>query len=153
MQLFILDRDPVKAARYACDKHVVKICTEAGQILATALHGRGIITQWKPTHKGHPLSKWVDTRHHAEWTKAYGIALCVEYQERYNKRHKTQDFLESLDLSSIPKSASDTVHFIQCIPEEFISTDSVDGYRKYYMGDRIRAFARWKNRGAPYWWV
>jgi len=33
MNLFILDKDPVKAAQLQCDKHVVKMIVESGQML------------------------------------------------------------------------------------------------------------------------
>ena len=32
MNIFILDRDPVLAAQYQCDKHVVKMVLETAQI-------------------------------------------------------------------------------------------------------------------------
>lgn len=36
MNIFYLDRDPALAARYHCDKHVVKMILELGQLLSTA---------------------------------------------------------------------------------------------------------------------
>ena len=36
MNIFALDNDPETAAKYACDKHVVKMCTESAQLLSTA---------------------------------------------------------------------------------------------------------------------
>lgn len=36
MNIFYLDEDPVKAAQYMCDKHVVKMIVESAQILSTA---------------------------------------------------------------------------------------------------------------------
>ena len=35
MNLFILDKDPVKAAQLQCDKHVVKMIVESAQMLST----------------------------------------------------------------------------------------------------------------------
>jgi hypothetical protein len=35
MNIFILDRDPIRAAEYHCDKHANRMLTEACQILAT----------------------------------------------------------------------------------------------------------------------
>lgn len=36
MNIFRLSDDPAEAARFHCDRHVVKMCTEAAQILSTA---------------------------------------------------------------------------------------------------------------------
>ena len=36
MNIFVLDKDPVKAAEYHCNKHVVKMILEAGQMLCAA---------------------------------------------------------------------------------------------------------------------
>ena len=39
MNKFILDRDPVLAAQYQCDKHVVKMVLETAQIMSTIAGG------------------------------------------------------------------------------------------------------------------
>ena len=36
MNIFVLDRDPIQAAKYMCDKHVVKMILESCQLLSTA---------------------------------------------------------------------------------------------------------------------
>ena len=36
MNRFVLDQDPLKAAAYHCDKHVVKMILEEAQMLSTA---------------------------------------------------------------------------------------------------------------------
>lgn len=38
VNVFMLDLDPVLAARYHCDKHVVKMILETAQLLSTAWH-------------------------------------------------------------------------------------------------------------------
>ena len=65
MQLFILSEDPVEAATMACDRHVIKICTEVGQILTAALSKVGVSTRWKVAYKNNPLSLWVTNRSQA----------------------------------------------------------------------------------------
>ena len=35
MNIFILDKNPIKAAQLQCDKHVVKMIVESGQMLST----------------------------------------------------------------------------------------------------------------------
>ena len=36
MNIFVLDNDPIKAAEYSCDKHVVKMIVESCQMLSSA---------------------------------------------------------------------------------------------------------------------
>ena len=36
MNIFVLDKNPIKAAQQHCDKHVVKMIVESGQMLSTA---------------------------------------------------------------------------------------------------------------------
>ena len=36
MNIFFIDRDPVLAARYHCDKHVPKMIVEYAQLMSTA---------------------------------------------------------------------------------------------------------------------
>lgn len=152
MQIFILDLDPIQSATFACDRHVVKICTEVGQILTTALSTKGVSLPWKVTHRHHPLSGWTLNKNHATWALEYGLALCREYTHRYSKVHKTEAYLAALDLSPLDSQVP-FEGFLQVIPEEFKGPDPVEAYRRYYMGDRIRGFATWKNRNPPDWFV
>ena len=36
MNIFCLDKDPVKAAQMMCDKHIVKMLLESAQLMCTA---------------------------------------------------------------------------------------------------------------------
>ena len=36
MNIFVLDKDPIVAAKMACDKHIVKMILESAQMLCTA---------------------------------------------------------------------------------------------------------------------
>ena len=50
MNIFILDRDPVLAAQYQCDKHVVKMVLETAQIMSTIAGGtRNRSNRWRLT--------------------------------------------------------------------------------------------------------
>ena len=65
MNIFILDEDPIQAARMQCDKHVVKMPLESAQMLSAA--HRTIDYDTLPTdskiyqvsHQHHPCTKWV----------------------------------------------------------------------------------------------
>ena len=38
----------------------------------------------------------------------------------------------------------------QCMPEEYRDEDTVEAYRKYYIGEKA-GFAKWKAREVPEW--
>ena len=82
MNVFVLDESPVIAAQSQCDKHVVKMIVESGQMLSTAHRmldgtadrrpsksGKRLIQHWslndvrecvlyKAVHMGHPCTVW-----------------------------------------------------------------------------------------------
>ena len=58
MNIFILDKNPIKAAREHCDKHVVKMIVESGQMLSTAhrlLDGKEYIEK---SRTGRNIKRW-----------------------------------------------------------------------------------------------
>lgn len=61
MNIFRLDNDPISAAIYQCDKHVVKMCLETAQLLSTThrvLDGEEASpVLYKATHKNHPSAR------------------------------------------------------------------------------------------------
>ena len=50
MNIFILDHDIERCARYHCDAHVSKMILESVQIICTALNSLGVETPYKSTH-------------------------------------------------------------------------------------------------------
>ena len=104
MNIFVLDSHPVTAAQMQCDKHVVKMCTESAQMLASALHRYGIDeallpltkagTPYKSTHPHHPCTRWAgDTSTNFDWLCMHGLALCDEYYFRYQKSMPAKSLL------------------------------------------------------------
>jgi len=146
MNIFILDRDPVLAAQYQCDKHVVKMVLETAQILSTINGG-----PYKPTHKNHPCVLWAEKNPlNYQWLSRHAVALANEYTLRYGKRHKCQDIIEDLAVSyaygNYPPAS-----FVQCMPEQYRQEDPVEAYRAYYRSEKAR-FATWTKREQPFWW-
>lgn len=152
MNIFILDKDPKKAAKQQIDKHIVKMPLESAQMLCTALSSHGqSATPYKPTHKKHPCTIWASqNKANFNWLVEHGIALCEEYTSRYGKRHKCQDVIEwcSRNSSIIPEGG--LTEFAQAMPDEYKSKDSVLAYRKYYKGEKSR-IATWKQN-KPSWY-
>ena len=126
MNIFVLDHDPKTAASYHCNKHVVKMILEAGQMLCAAhwLHllknyYKGDISDfnrvrdiqswlidnthpleqppWKLSHMRHPCTLWTnDSLSNYNWHWDLGVALCKEYTSRYQKPHKSEAVLDWL---------------------------------------------------------
>ena len=181
MNIFILDQNPVKAAEYHCDKHVVKMILESAQMLSTAHHisflysknltekdfkGQKTITQYcqqnnpfaneiySVSHLHHPCTQWTfKSIQNYLWHSELSLALCREYTKRYQKQHKSQIVLEKLakNLPNLPNIG--LTDFAIAMKDEFkISTNAIDCYRNYYLKDKIR-FAKWKYSEIPTWWV
>ena len=60
MNIFYLDKNPLVAAIYHHDKHIVKMPTETAQILSTSLRLNGINSEfiYKKTHTKHKSVVW-----------------------------------------------------------------------------------------------
>jgi hypothetical protein len=144
MNVFILDTNPVLAAQYQADKHVVKQVLESAQILSTVCGG-----PYKPTHQNHPCVLWAGrNRVNFAWLHRHARALCEEYTLRYGRIHRCQPVIEA---ARVPRSLPIGItEFVQCMPEQFRDKDPVQAYRKYY---HSKSFAQWnRGRPAPYWW-
>jgi len=137
MNLFILDTDPIIAARNNCDKHVCKIILEAAQMLSLAhiVNGSTDPALWNAkTHRNNHVSKWVrETIANYEWTAKHGLALCSEYEDRYGKVHDTKGLLLHLatNVPNLPRGGM--TPFRQAVAEDCYNTDPVTAYYLYYV--------------------
>jgi hypothetical protein len=159
MNIFVLDEDPVLAAQYQCDKHVVKMSLESAQILATVarklliggFHG----DLYKSTHKNHPCTLWAGSSYaNFYWLVAHARALCEEYQFRYHKVHSALKQVNYVCIYQYPTFPRyDLTPFALAMPEEFRSDNAVESYRRYY-SIKKRSIAKWsKSRPPPEWWT
>lgn len=156
MNIFVLDRDPQKAAQMLCDKHVVKMLLETAQILCTVLHGRenhGALVPYKPTHKNHPCVIWAEKPEHTYWLLLHGLSICAEYTFRYGKIHKSEAVINS--IAPYIEVTYDTPDFFAlAMPDKYksIDRDPVASYRAYYIGEKS-GIATWKKRDKPEWFI
>ena len=95
MNIFVLDNDPIVAAQSVCNKHVVKMILESGQMLSTAhrvLDEKPISERfYKLAHINHPSTIWTRTvSANYQWLYSLWSFLCGEYTERYGKEHLTE---------------------------------------------------------------
>lgn len=153
MNIFILDTDPVLAAQMQCDKHVVKMTLETTQLLSSALWLNGGQGPYRLTHKGHPCTKWAAAnRENFLWLVEHGKALAKEYTFRYGKEHKCESILTTLSACAKMIPQGQITDFVKAMPDEYKSSNIVDSYRSYYLGEK-RNIAKWTKRQSPSWFI
>ena len=155
MNIFILDSDHKKCAKFHNNKHIVKMPLETAQLLCSVHHlsntNKNIIP-YRLTHKNHPASIWCRTSlSNYNWLIKLGKQLCYEYTYRYNKRHKCQDVIEWCENNKPNLKDIGLTKFAQCMPDQYKHEDAVKAYREYYIKDK-KHLAAWKNRNIPRWY-
>lgn len=154
MNIFVLSKNPKLAARYHCDKHVVKMIIEYTQMMSTTHHHFTGISPMKPTHKNHPCTMWVmQSVHNYNRLAQLALDLCGEYTKRYNKVHSLEKTIRQLQKApkKLPRTEQMTP-FVVVMPEHYVHKNPVKAYRDYYLFDKIR-FAKRKYSNKPYWMV
>ena len=148
MNIFVLATDPQDAARYHCNKHVVKMILESAQMMCAA-HWSHLLKEsglelsdfkrvrdaqqwlydnkdpdfhppWKMSHTRHPCTVWTaENIANYMWHSRLGYALLHEYTRRYKKVHKSQVVHEWL-RENIPVGMSDGMitDHPLCMPDE-----------------------------------
>ena len=139
MNIFFLDKDPITAAQYHCDKHCVKMILESAQLLSTA---HRILDEddahpnlYKVAHKNHPSTIWTrSSEDHYIWLYELFRNLSIEFSNRYSKVHLSWEKLGFI-LDSLPKNIKDNgwVDPPQCMPDYCKKSDTVEAYRTYYL--------------------
>ena len=165
MNIITLDYDPIKNAEYHCDQWLNKMILESAQMLSTAhdMAGSWLPTMYKPTHKGHPVTKWVaQSQQNYKTTLDYLWGLLHEYYYRRDKDHKTTNVLEPLKkIPKLPRIQQDITYpktFRKGFEACYNVGDVVQAYRLYARmtnaewGSRWR-YMRWTNRSVPFFMV
>jgi hypothetical protein len=161
MNIFVLDLDPVVAARMHCDKHVPKLCVEAAQMMASALRRHGATDEVMPLTKSgtpykggyahHPCTVWAgDSRDNFLWLADHAIFLSGEYARRFGKTHACTIPIADMRDKALTIPEGDLTPFAQAMPDEYRNDDVVKAYRAYY---HSKTFAKWeKGTPTPDWW-
>ena len=143
MNIFYLHKDPVKAAQYQYNKHVVKMILESAQMLCTAHHHyaelNGYNTDYIPykkAHYNHPSTVWVrQNSRNYYWLYHHMLALGDEYKKRYGKKHlsitKCWQPLQYVP-TGMPLGGPITQP-PQAMPDEYKHKDSIVAYWQYYI--------------------
>lgn len=144
MNLFVLDRNPWRAAMQHCDQHSIKMIVEYAQMLSTAhllLDGKPVLDRmlksgkpkykfvhpsdhilYKKTHENHPSSIWVRSSNLSyDYTYQLFKQLSHNYSVATGKIHKTWDILGD-PLEHAPANIKH-VEILDapplCMPDEF----------------------------------
>jgi hypothetical protein len=154
MNIFVVDYDPVKAAKSLADKHVVKMILESAQMLCTA---HRMIDEdvpekfYKVTHKNHPCAKWVrEAKENYNWLAVHWVALMDEYKYRYDKNHACLKLYP--DLLQPPQGLTNYWGSEPplAMPDEYKTDSVIQSYRNYYREGKAHLH-KWTNRKAPEW--
>lgn len=160
MNIFLLDWNPRRCARWHCDKHVVKMILESCQLLYTAhwvlmsvddieppyIHcapRRG----YKPTHRNHPCAVWVrESLDNYRWLVRLARELLREYTHRYQKQHACTEHVEWLALVEPTGLTSRGLTLPpQAMPDAHKHSNPIEGYRTYYRTDKSRILSYTKR--------
>lgn len=181
MNIFVLDTDPIIAARYQCDKHVVKMVLESAQLLSTAHRVLDGKVEKRPSRSGlrmipyfvmdddretkvlkasqihHPCAKWVrESGRNYMWLHMHLTSLCYEYTYRYGRIHKIEsDNLNTLFRlpRNIPilKEMTPFALAMKHRPDCMALGDPVKAYRAYYCTKKEQFRMVWTKRSIPEW--
>jgi len=150
VNIFVLDENPVIAANYACDKHVVKMILESAQMLC-AVQPEGT-APYKRSFYNHPCTKWVRaSTENYQWLIDHAMGLCAEYTRRYDKVHKSQKVIEWCNQNRPELPVGSLTEQPKCMPDHCKTKSVVESYRRYYIIEKS-SFAKWKNGNVPFWY-
>lgn len=152
MNIFILDKNICKCAKYHCDQHVVKMILESVQIMCTALNKKNFKTPYKSTHINHPCVLWTEKSYdNFLWLSKLAIALNEEYKYRYKKTNDHNSMKVLQVISQKEYESLGLTNFAQAMPDKYkVAGDAVSAYRNFYLGEKMK-FAKWTRRKPPYW--
>jgi len=174
MNIFYLDKDPIKCAEMHCDKHIVKMIIEYAQIMSTAhrmLDGKHYIDDssgrriqrrrlsdsdmdavvYKAGHVNHPCTVWVrENAVHYQFMYDLFVACCDEYTVRYCKVHLTDTKLRDR-LNTLPNNIDLCAwrEPPQVMPDDVKDKSVINAYHKYYAVYK-KDLAKWTARPIPY---
>ena len=149
MNIFILDENPILAAKMYCDKHTPKMVVELLQQLGSAVIRHGATPEQMPLTKkqtplrggyhNHPATRWVgDSRTNYIWACHHAAMLCDEYTKRFGKVHFCEAGIEHLYTMRNMIPEGDLTPFALCMPDE---------YRPNHIPLRETRYGRFYNKG------
>jgi hypothetical protein len=178
MNIFVLDLDVKKCAKYHCDKHLVKMITEHNQILGSVSytkrgvnHKREITPKFIEKHfqnfprqldgkphpygigyQNHPCTKWAaESTDNYIWLCELTLEMCKEYTKRYKRTHAGEAICKWY-LNNMPILPTQKMTpFAQAIADDVKNEDVVKAYRDYYKKYKSH-IVKWAHSEQPSWW-
>jgi hypothetical protein len=164
VNFFYLDKDPIKCAKYYCNKHILKIPIEIAQILSKIHHELETGIEYCKIYKNSLVVKntlgpycWIKQSYdNYIWTSKLGLALINEYKLRYNKdTHKSEPILQYLadNPPKLPKIG--ITRFIGTNKYDmfqYISNDPIICGRYNYAEMKCKN-DKWNFHGPPDWYL
>ena len=134
MNIFVLDENPVDAAKAMDCVRLPKMCVESAQMMASALRRHGATDDQMPlTKKGtpykggyhhHPCTVWVgDSRANFEWLAAHAVALSWEYWFRFSKKHACAGPIKNMVFLGKLIPEGELTPFALAMPDEYRPTE------------------------------
>jgi len=162
MNIFYLDESPKVSAQLMTDKHIVKMILESAQMLSTAhrvLDGYPITSYsetgrrtqsyehprlndvlYKSAYVNHPSTKWVrESIENYNWLYQHFYELNVQYQQRFNRTHKTFERLNKVLIVPpyhIPQIEQTEIP--RAMPDKYKDICPIVSYRNYYANEKIK---------------
>ena len=180
MNIFALQRSPIKSALEMIDKHVVKMPTETCQMLHTnelfyafvhlygfepslkelkQFHKDSNSNLMKPAMLNHPSTIWArQSLHNTKWLYEHGLALCEEYTYRYEKIHGSEKRILDMNINLRDAFSDKASPVFIAMDDQYRIENTFDdewefviqSYRHYYLEGKWR-FAEWKQNRRPEW--
>ena len=166
MNIFVLDRDPIQAAKYHNDIHLRKMIVEYAQLLSTAhrvLDGDAkadALGMYKTTHKNHPCGIWLrESSGNYMFLYSLFLACIEEYSYRFGKDHATKKLVYALNSVPLSYKRTEITAFVTAVAEDCKVSDAISSYREYYRKHKRVYLSRgkekrmdiWTNRDRPEW--
>lgn len=166
MNIFHVDKSPMVAAMWLCDKHIPKMILETAQMLSTAHHRYETVHAnrlYKAAYIHHPMTQWVwETGNNYQWAFCHYMWLLDEFNKRGFKNgepHASFRLAPLLFVLPDPLLSSYSEDWMNeytrpplCMPEVYHRDCHIEAYRAYYKGDKS-SFAVWERGSpAPSWW-
>jgi len=164
MNIFVLDENPVDAAKAMDCVRVPKMVVESAQMMASALRRHGATDEQMPLtkagrpylggYKNHPCTIWAgDSRANFEWLAAHAVALSWEYWFRFSKKHACAGPIKNMVFLGKLIPEGELTPFALAMPDEYKDDDVVKAYRAYYHSKvDSPGGVHYRHTNPPDWW-
>lgn len=168
MNVFVLDKNPDKCAKYLCNAHLNKMVVEHSQMLANCFlldtlkyapkTKKGTVRKY--SYYNHPVSIWLrQSTGNFKWLCRYTLRMLEEREHRGFKPHFCEEFIKQCALQkpdNIEKNLDELTPFALAMPDQYKQQDPVESYRQYYINDKqFNKSGKWMlkytNREIPHW--